>query len=545
MSKPAAGNIMPHHATTGTTPVSVSSAPRPGHPARRAGGSELAEVAPGAASRGQGLAAAPRRRATTRGASRMRVLGLFALAALLGPSLCLAGQRAPNVVVLIADDLGYGETGCQGNPQIPTPHIDSLAAGGVRFTSGYVTAAYCSASRAGLITGRWQSRFGYEFNPIGARNDDPAVGLPVRETTIAERLQAAGYATGLIGKWHLGATAAYHPQRRGFDEFFGFLHEGHFFVPPPWRGVRTFLRRRVLPPGAEGRWTSDDGRLILSSHMGHNEPPYDTNNPLIRSSQPIDERMYLTDAFARESVDFVRRHADRPFFLCVAWNAVHSPLQVDDERWDRFPDIEDPHRRIFAGMLSALDDGVGAILRELDALQIRNHTLLVFISDNGGPTRELTSSNRPLRAGKGSLYEGGIRVPFLINWPGVIPSGQTIDEPVVSLDIAATAAAIAGLPPRPAEDGANLMPLVTQTDPTPPHDILFWRTGHQAALRQGDWKLVRDARGRQAPWELYDLSTDIGEQQNLAASRPDRLRELEAAWNRLNAEMALEPAWQR
>ena len=159
----------------------------------------------------------------------------------------------PNILIILADDLGYGELGCQGNPQIPTPHIDSIASGGVRFTQGYVTAPNCSPSRAGLCVGRFPTRFGHEFNPIGSQNENPEFGLPVGEVTIADHLQAAGYVTGIVGKWHLGGAAPYHPFRRGFDEFFGFTHEGHFFVPPPWRGTTTMLRRRVLPGGGIGR----------------------------------------------------------------------------------------------------------------------------------------------------------------------------------------------------------------------------------------------------------------------------------------------------
>ena len=192
-------------------------------------------------------------------------------------------------------------------------------------TQGYVTAAYCSASRAGLLTGRYQTRFGYEFNPIGAQNEDPAAGLPTSERTLADVLVNAGYVTGLIGKWHLGGTAKYHPIRRGFDEFFGFMHEGHYFVPPPYRQATTWLRRKVLPGGGMGRWTSTDGRSIFSTHMGYTEPDYDADNPIYRAGQPVDEQNYLTDAFTREAVDFIDRNADRPFFLYLAYNAVHSP----------------------------------------------------------------------------------------------------------------------------------------------------------------------------------------------------------------------------
>ena len=201
----------------------------------------------------------------------------------------------PNIVILLADDLGYGELGCQGNTEIPTPHIDSIAANGVRFTNGYVTAPFCSASRAGLITGRYQTRFGYEFNPIGHHNELPGVGLPQGEETLAERLRQAGYVSGLIGKWHLGGHAEFHPYRHGFDEFFGFTHEGHYFVPPPWDGVTTWLRRSVLPGGGRGRFTSADGRVIYSTHMNGTEPAYDANNPIVRGGQPVVEenRVYV------------------------------------------------------------------------------------------------------------------------------------------------------------------------------------------------------------------------------------------------------------
>ncbi|MCA9057102.1 MAG: sulfatase-like hydrolase/transferase, partial [Planctomycetaceae bacterium] len=341
----------------------------------------------------------------------------------------------PNVIILLADDLGYGETGCQGNSQIPTPAIDSLAADGVRFTSAYVTAPFCSASRAGLMTGRYQTRFGYEYNPIGAQNEDPAAGLPPGQQTLADRLHRAGYATGLIGKWHLGGTARYHPQRRGFDEFFGFLHEGHYYGAPPWQDLTTWLRRRALPDAEKGRWISRDGHIILSTHMGHDEPAYDANNPILRGSQPVMESEYLTDALTRESTSFIRRNADRPFFLVVAYNAVHSPMQATDPWMQRFAHIEDVHRQIFAAMLGHLDHSVGQILQAVDEQQLRQQTLIIFLSDNGGPTRELTSSNLPLRGEKGSLYEGGIRVPLLVRWPGHSVTGSTVNAPITSLDL--------------------------------------------------------------------------------------------------------------
>src|SRR3954454_1286709 len=407
-----------------------------------------------------------------------------------------AAPTRPNIVLIVADDLGYGELGTYGGTQIPTPHLDALARGGVRFTDGYVTAPFCAASRAALLTGRYQTRFGFEFNPIGAENANPDIGLPVGERTLADVLRGAGYLTGLLGKWHLGGTARYHPTRRGFDEFFGFLHEGHSYVPPPWPGVVTWLRRKALPDGTQGRWASPDGGLVYSTHLGNNEPDYDADNPLLRNSQPVDERAYLTDALTREAVDFIAQHRHQPFFLEVAYNAVHSPMQATADDLARFGRIEDVHRRLFAAMLDRLDEGVGRILAALRDQEVEDDTLVVLLSDNGGPTRELTSSNLPLRGEKGGLYEGGIRVPFLMSWEGRPPAGRVDDRPVSALDVFPTALVAAGVPPpgdAPSLDGVDLLPFLTEAHRGRPHDRLYWRVGPKAALRLGDWKLVRDA----------------------------------------------------
>lgn len=451
-----------------------------------------------------------------------------------------SADRLPNILVLLADDLGYGELGCQGNQQIPTPHIDSLAAHGVRFTQGYVTAPFCSASRAGLLTGRYQTRFGYEFNPIGARNEDPAEGLPVSERTLADVLVNAGYVTGLIGKWHLGGTARYNPIRRGFDEFFGFMHEGHYFLPPPYSGATTWLRRKVLPGGGSGRWVSADEKLIYSTHMGNTEPDYDADNPIYRAGQPVEEHEYLTNAFTREAVSFIDRNADKPFFLLLAYNAVHSPLQAPDRYMDRFTHITDVQRRIFAGMLSSLDDSVGQVLQQLTLKTLDEETLVFFLSDNGGPTRELTSSNLPLRDGKGSVYEGGLRVPFLARWTGRLPENVVYSMPVSSMDIFATSVALsdAEVAGKKVFDGVNLMPFLTGARQDRPHPELFWRIGKRTAIRLGDWKLLRNpGRGNDGAWELYDLNNDISERSDVASGNPDIVESLLEAWQKRNAEM--------
>ena len=269
----------------------------------------------------------------------------------------------PNIVIFIADDLGYGELGCQGNPQIPTPHIDAIAKNGIRFSAGYVTAPNCSPSRAGFMTGRIPNRFGYENNPIGAGNEIPGIGLPSGQTTLAGVLHDAGYATALVGKWHLGGGAEFHPQRRGFDEFFGFLHEGHYYANPWWNDVTSMLRRRVLPDGSKGRWMGDG--VVYYTALGYDEPPYDANNPILRGGQPVEETAYLTDAFTREAIGFIERHREQPFFLELSYNAVHSPMQGANAYMEKFSGISDIQRRIFAAMLANMDSSVGTVVLKL------------------------------------------------------------------------------------------------------------------------------------------------------------------------------------
>jgi arylsulfatase B len=468
------------------------------------------------------------------------IFGVAVMAA--GVVVVRGAEKPPNVVILLADDLGYGELSCQ-NPEtdIPTPHIDSIAASGVRFTDGYVTAPFCAASRAGLLTGRYQTRFGFEFNPIGPRNEDPDAGLPKKEATLAEQLrEKAGYTTALIGKWHLGGTAHFNPLRRGFDEFFGFLHEGHYFVPPPYEGATTWLRRRKLPGREEGRWTSKDGRTIYSTHMGNTEPDYDADNPIYRGGQPVAEPGYVTDSFTREAGGFIRRNAGRPFFLYLAYNAVHSPLQGADPYMKRFAHIEDIQRRIFAAMLANLDDSVGAVLGELQEQGLGDDTLVFFLSDNGGPTRELTSSNAPLKGEKGSVHEGGLRVPFMVKWPAGIEGGRVYQKPVISLDIFATATAQAGVGlhnNRPI-DGVNLLPYLKGEKDGAPHEMLFWRIGRRQALRMGDWKIVHQPQKGQADvYRLYHLRKDIGESVDVSHDEPERVAAMAKQWEKMNKEM--------
>ncbi|MCG6156096.1 sulfatase-like hydrolase/transferase [Rubinisphaera margarita] len=468
----------------------------------------------------------------------MRAIAILCcLSALCPDSALRATEQRPNVIVFLADDLGYAESAWRSEFDFPTPAIESIRRNGVCLTSGYVTASYCSPSRAALMTGRYQSRFGYEKNPVGAANEDPDVGLPVSEKTLAQYFKDAGYKTALVGKWHLGGTARFHPQRRGFDEFFGFLHEGHYYVPPPFEGVSTMLRVKRLPDGSEGRVTI--GSTTFSTHMGNAEPAYDANNPILRSSQPVEEAAYFTDAITREACGFIERSRDQPFFLYVAYNAVHSPLQGAESYMRKFRHIEDIQRRIFAAMLANMDDSMAEVLKVLQKNGLNDNTLIVFLSDNGGPTRELTSSNAPLRGEKGDLYEGGIRVPFLMQWNGRLPAGSQFDEPVCATDILPTTLAAAGIvAPAGRSDGVNLLPFLTDEESNPPHDELFWRQNQKAALRKGDWKLVNNSRKRNEPqWELFNLSNDTSETHDLARREPERLQMLIERWEEIAAEM--------
>ncbi len=442
-------------------------------------------------------------------------------------------QERPNIVIFIADDLGYGELGCQGNPQIPTPYIDAISENGVRFTSGYVTAPNCSPSRAGMLTGRIPTRFGYEFNPIGAVNEQPGAGLPTDQLTIANSLHDAGYTTALIGKWHLGGTAPYHPMRRGYDEFFGFLHEGHYYSHPWWKDVTTMLRRSVLPDGSKGRWIGDG--VVYYTALGYDEPPYDANNPILRGGQPVEEHEYLTDAFTREAVSFIDRHQSEPFFLQVSYNAVHSPLQGANAYMEKFKDIEDIQRRIFAAMLANMDSSVGEVMQKLKDCGLEENTLVIFFSDNGGPTLELTSSNAPLRGGKGSMFEGGLRTPFMMQWKERLPGGMEYDHAISSLDLFPTcaAAALAKIPEN--LDGVDLMPFLLGEKKEAPHEILYWRQGSKTALRKGDWKIVFNPGSR--AWELFNLAEDLTESENLVSRSPEKADELIGEWDYLNKQM--------
>jgi arylsulfatase A-like enzyme len=438
-----------------------------------------------------------------------RLFYLFALCS----SISAAPQ--PNVLVIIADDLGYADIGVHGGKEVPTPNIDALAASGVHCTNGYVTAPYCSPSRAGFLTGRMQTRFGHEFNPhVG---DEAKLGLPLDQRTIANVLHDAGYATALVGKWHQGFDAAHHPQSRGFDEFFGFLVGGHNFL---------------LHKDAEPEFGSAHSHDMI--YRG-------------REVQHLDG--YTTDLFTDEALGFMNRNAAKPWFLYLAYNAVHTPLEIAEKLKSRIPaSVTDENRRGYLSLLLGLDDAIGRINAELKAQH--PNTLVFFFSDNGGSGRKPffaynTGINTPLRGDKGQTLEGGIRVPFLVSWPGQLPAGQVYEHPVSAMDVLPTACAIGKAKQPDGVEGVNLLQYFKGEKADAPHETLAWRFGPQKAIRRGDWKLVdvRDMEAKtQSGWQLYDLSADIGETKNLAAEKPELVAELAKAWDDWNAKN-IPPQW--
>lgn len=421
----------------------------------------------------------------------------------------------PNVLVIVADDLGYADISVNGGKEVATPNIDALAASGVRCTSGYVTAPYCSPSRAGFLTGKAQTRFGHEFNPhVG---DEAKLGLPLDQRTIANVLHDAGYATSLIGKWHQGFDAAHHPQSRGFDEFFGFLVGGH-----------NFLLHKEADPEFGSAHSHD---MIYRG----------------RELQRLDG--YTTDVFTDEALSFMNRNAVNPWFLYLAYNAVHTPLEIADKLKRRIPaSVTDESRRGYLSLLLGLDDAIGRISEELKAKH--PNTLVFFFSDNGGSGRKPffaynTGINTPLRGDKGQTLEGGIRVPFFVSWPGQLPAGKVYDQPVSAMDVLPTSCSAAGMKALGDIEGVNLIPFLKGENTDAPHEMLAWRFGPQKAIRRGNWKLVdvRDMEAKtQSGWQLYDLENDISESNNLAAKKPDLVADLSRAWNEWDAKNKT-PEW--
>ena len=422
--------------------------------------------------------------------------------------LAWAQTLPPNIVVILADDLGYGDVGFNGCPDIPTPNIDAVASNGVLCSSGYVAHPFCSPSRAALLTGRYQQRFGHENNPqFDASN--PRLGLPMSELLLPQILKPAGYVCGAIGKWHLGAALNFHPLQRGFDEFFGFLD-----------GSSEYFNAVVL-----------------------------------RGEKEVRESAYLTDAFTREAESFITRHTTQPFFLYLAYNAPHAPYEATQSYLDRVAFIPDPDRRTLAAMMVAVDDGVGGVVQTLKDHNLLNNTLIFFLSDNGAPEQTFTR-NLPLRGYKAEVYEGGIRVPFAVQWSGRLPANIIFDAPISSLDIVSTAAAAANisLPTDRVYDGLNVIPYLAG-EQTIPERTLFWRVfglgvdegppgslDTTYAVRSGSFKLVQEKSTPGVP-SLYDLSNDISETNDLALSLPKTVNSLQRKFAHWNSS-TIPPLWQ-
>lgn len=410
-----------------------------------------------------------------------------------------AAAEAPNIVIILTDDQGYADASCYENPgDIKTPNIDRIAKQGVRLTDGYSACAICGPSRAALMSGRYQHRFGVTTNR-DIFND----GF-VQQTTLPQMLKQSGYVTGMVGKWHLGRiTQERRPNNRGFDEFYGFLYS-----------MRAYFE-------VQGK-----------------------NNPIFRNTEALEEpKEYLTDVFNREAVAFIDRHAgkDKPFFLYLSYNAPHYPLQAKEEDIKRF-NTGDENRDIYLAMMKSVDEGVGMVLDKLKSAGVAENTLVFFLSDNGGESKK-GANNGKLRSRKSTMFEGGHRVPFLVSWPRELPAGTVCELPVMSFDIVATSVAAAGgkMPDDGKEyDSQDILPYLKGEKKGYVRPTLYWTPGGEDrfAVRHHDWKLVMD-RKQEEPL-LFDLSKDIGETMDLAGKHPDKAAELLALYRSWREKMQRE-----
>ncbi|MEM6885185.1 MAG: sulfatase [Verrucomicrobiota bacterium] len=416
--------------------------------------------------------------------------------------LAYGAQQKPNIVLILADDLGYQDLGYTGATEFKTPHIDKLAATGMVFTQGYANHSFCAPTRAALMAGRYQQRFGFETNTPSSAAFKRG-GLPKSEVTVATRLKQVGYRTGLVGKWHLGYRSDYHPLNRGFDYFFGHLGGGHDYF-------------RV------------DSTEFEQSYL----------HPLIDNKSYSNVEGYLTHQFTDRALGFIDENKEKPFFLFVSYNAPHAPWQAPQETIDSLSNIEDPHRRAYAAMIVEMDRDIGRIVSHLAKHDLSENTLIFFLSDNGGDKPGKVASNAPFRAGKGELYEGGIHVPFIANWPGKIKPG-TFDYPVTGIDITQTAVEMAGGDTNLME-GENLLPYATGEKTDAPHDYIFFRRrgGVVWAVidKEGKKLIVPSWESKQA--ELYDLKQDVSESNDLFVSEPEEAARLQKAFNDWNAKNA-------
>jgi len=409
---------------------------------------------------------------------------------------CSSRKAKPNILLILSDDAGYNDFGFQGSKDMLTPRIDALAADGVIFKDAHVTATVCSPSRAGLLTGRYQQRFGHEANAPAHGQ-----GMDTTETTIADVLKDRGWATAIFGKWHLGETEKYHPNKRGFEEFFGMLGGGRSYF---------FSEKQNLKAG---------GRQIL-----HNK-------------QPAGFRGYYTDELAEKTCRFIDSNRNNPFFVFLSFTAVHTPMQAKEEHLAKFKNHARP---VLAAMTWAMDEAVGKVVDKLQAIGQLENTLIIFTNDNGGAAFN-TSSNKPLKGWKGNKFEGGQRVPFFLFWKNHIPGGKTFTGLTSTLDIFPTLLSCAGITRSPGKelDGVDLFPFIRGEKKGVPHELLFWRKEEEAAVRWNNWKLIR-LKGY--GFVLYDLKDNTKETRNLIEKYPRIFKKMKSFLESWEQELS-EPDW--
>lgn len=434
---------------------------------------------------------------------------------------------SPSVIIIMADDLGYADVGFQGCRDISTPHIDQLAADGARFSQGYVTGCMCGPSRAGLITGRIQSTFGYYRNANHVLN--PKQGLPAGMKTVAHFILEQGYVTGGVGKWHMGTAPHQHPDAMGYADWCGFLGGGLMYFP-------------LNHPSYNGRYLNKT-RPWGGRDMHH-------TLPMLHNGKQVQWNQYLTRELTDAGIRFIEKNREQPFFLFVSYNAPHEYLEAPAETIAKYPPesmtkvpgVPEKSRSIYAAMVDEMDQGIGRLLATLDKLDLAENTVVWFLSDHGGLMR--TSDNRPLRGAKGNAYEGGLRVPFVVRWPEKVKPGTVLDHPVTSLDIGATSLALAGGNVKEAGlHGNDITSYMTGQSTDAPHDVLYWHTGGSprdisGVLRQGDYKMLAQ-RGR---IQLFNIKEDPTESTDLAEAEPRRAERMLAQWKRWN-ESNQPPLW--
>lgn len=467
-------------------------------------------------------------------------------------------QRPPNIVLIVADDLGKYEVSAYGADHLQTPHIDQIGREGVIFQEGYVTAPTCAPSRAGILTGRVQNRYGFEsqimeFYPTNmveylsgkhlvntgefvmtTKPEFPAEwqvhkqGIPPTEINLAEILKKYGYHTGLTGKWHLGVSKHHRPLERGFDYQYGFLGASSLYSPrKQWSQIINYEHQSF---SARHQWNTD--RYGVAA--------------ILENGKKVREEDYLTFAIRDKAINFIEENQNQPFFLYCTFSAPHIPFQAPIDYYRRYEHVEREDLRVYYAMIAALDDAVGAVHQKIADLGLEENTLIFFLSDNGGASYTGATDNGPLKGGKLTQFEGGINVPFMMKWKGTVPAGLRYENPVSAVDIFTTAVLNAGgqLPPDREYDGVNLIPYLTGEQTGRPHDQLFWRCEHIWAMRDGDYKLILSTRDGWA--ELYNLKEDKSESYNLKEQMPElyeKLYQIHQNWQQDN--LPDKPLWPR